>query len=443
MTQHPTEPPASGAAGGGSTAVRPAAPAGRIGGVDAARALAVFGMIAVHLGAGALGFAQLADGGTAALATAPPSDGGDGGWTGTLHALARGRSSALFAFLAGVSLALMSGGTQPRRGTALRRTVARILVRALALAVLGAFLDLLGAPIAIILTYYGGFFLLALPLLGLRAGPLAGAAAAIAVVGPQASFLLRSAIGDDGLRENSIGGITDLLLTGYYPAFTFMAFVVAGMAVGRLDLRAPRVRAWLAGTGAAAAAAGYGGSWLLLHPLGALDRLALSTTPFPGGASGSAALPAELLASVRAGVEQEMGDLHGQVPTDSPLWLLAASPHSGTSFEAVGAVGTSLLALAACLVLADRLAVPMYPLCAAGSMALSVYVGHILVIAAEGMSATDFAPFRWELFVLSALVLCTLWKLLLGRGPLERALGAMADSGASLVPDEPAAARRG
>ncbi|GAA1093848.1 putative membrane protein YeiB [Nocardiopsis composta] len=402
-----------GAAGGDAQRPR------RIEGVDAARALAVFGMLTVHLGAGSLGLAALA-GEDAAEA---------------FHGLTRGRSSALFAFLAGLSLALMTGRTVPLRGWELRRPIARILVRALVLALLGGVLDQLGAPVAVILTYYAGFFLLALPMLSLGAPVLAGIAAAVALLGPQLSYLLRSGMGDDGIREGSIGGVTDLLLTGYYPAATFMAFVAAGMAVGRLDLRSARVRLGLAGTGAGLAALGYGGSWLLLHPLGGLDRIG---TDLAGSTDPAMAGP------MRTWAEQQLGDMHGQVPVDSPSWLLIASPHSGTTFEAVGAVGSSLLVLTFCLVAAERARAVMYPLAAAGAMALTVYAGHILVMASEGMSHLDTAPFRWEAFVGTALVLCTLWRLLLGRGPLEWGLGRLADAGASLVPDQepPAVPRR-
>ena len=41
-------------------------------------------------------------------------------------------------------------------------------------------------------------------------------------------------------------GVLDLLLTGFYPAITWMAFVTAGMALGRLDLTSSTVRRRLA-----------------------------------------------------------------------------------------------------------------------------------------------------------------------------------------------------
>ena len=68
----------------------------RLVGLDVARALAVLGMFAAH--------------------TAP------GSW---LYTIAEGRAAALFAVLAGVSIALMSGGSQPSEGSRLR--AARVL----------------------------------------------------------------------------------------------------------------------------------------------------------------------------------------------------------------------------------------------------------------------------------------------------------------------------
>ena len=70
---------------------------GRIVGIDAARYLALVGMIATH----------------ALVSTTP-----DGGAT-LAQQIAGGRASALFAVLAGTTLALASGGRTPFHGRAL------------------------------------------------------------------------------------------------------------------------------------------------------------------------------------------------------------------------------------------------------------------------------------------------------------------------------------
>src|SRR5699024_8254877 len=64
-----------------------------------------------------------------------------------------------------------------------------------------------------------------------------------------------------------------LLLTGTYPVLTWMPFVLAGMALGRLDLRANAVRLRVFATGAGLAVLGYGGSWLGLHVFGGVRAL--------------------------------------------------------------------------------------------------------------------------------------------------------------------------
>lgn len=386
----------------------------RLAGVDVARALAVLGMFAVHLGVGSVGLL----GGDAAE---------------TFHSAVRGNSAGLFAFLAGLSLALMTGRAVPVSGHQLHRQRVRVVTRAFVLALLGGALDVLGAPVAVILTYYGGFFLLAAPLLRLRAGLLSVLAAVVAAAGPQVSFVVRDALGEsDPYRASSFGGVGDLLVTGYYPACTFMAFVLAGMAVGRLDLRSRRVRAGMVASGAVLTALGYGLSWVLLYPGGGADRLLAQQVSQQHAMRLSEVDPA-LLGPMREWLGDQMADLHGQVPTDSAWWLVVASPHSGTSFEIAAVVGTSLVVLAMCLLLADVAGPLLYPVAAVGAMALTVYASHIAVMAWQDMSSQDTAPWRLELFLAGAVVLATGWRLAVGRGPLEWGIARLADVGERLA----------
>ena len=101
-------------------------------------------------------------------------------------------------------------------------------------------------------------------------------------------------------------------------------------------------------------------------------------------------------------------------------WLSGAAPHSGTTFEIVGSVGFALMIIAVCLVLAERLPTVTFPLAAVGSMALSVYTAQVVAISIIGADNEDNRP--WLAFVLMTLLLATLWRLTLGRGPLERLL---------------------
>ena len=114
---------AKGEAVRGSTSVAPgrvltdrtAGRPGRLVGLDVARCLALVGMIATHT-------------------LMPPFPGED---RPVWHWLASGRASALFAVLAGVSLALMSGGPRPVRGRERLATTTGLAVRALLIAALG------------------------------------------------------------------------------------------------------------------------------------------------------------------------------------------------------------------------------------------------------------------------------------------------------------------
>jgi uncharacterized membrane protein YeiB len=72
-------------------------------------------------------------------------------------------------------------------------------------------------------------------------------------------------------------------------------------------------------------------------------------------------------------------------------------------------------------VVADLLPRLTYPLASVGALALSVYTAQLVAIAAlEVDSADDWG--RWVRFTLTALLLATVWRLRLGRGPLERLL---------------------
>jgi hypothetical protein len=217
---------------------------GRLIGLDLARVLAVFGMYAAHVG----------------------PDPNRGGVTGFLMELAHGRSSALFAFLAGFAVVLITGRSTPQTGRAGRQAVAKVIVRAVILLAVGTALTMSGTPVEVILAFYGVYFLLVLPLYRLGAGPLAVIAAGTALVLPQVLYVVKQALGDGGFRmPGEPDGFLSLFFTGSYPALTWIPFVIVGMAVARLDLAATAVRVRLALTGVALAVIGYGGSWLAIH----------------------------------------------------------------------------------------------------------------------------------------------------------------------------------
>lgn len=362
----------------------------RLVGLDVARALAVLGMFAAH--------------------TAP------GTW---LYTISEGRAAALFAVLAGVSIALMSGGSQPSEGAQLRTARVRIAVRAVLLFLLGLVLGSLQVPAMVILSFYGVLFLLSIPLLRLRATALATTAAVFAVVAPQLSFVLRLGIdtkemgyaptfGDFASADGLWNVVHGVLLTGAYPVLTWMPFLLVGMALGRLDLRAVRGR--IIAIGASLGVLGYGCSWLAMNVLGGRDQL-LAMLP-PG-------LPPQLLDLV-------LSSSYGTTPTTSWAFLLTSGAHSGTSFEIIGAFGVAMAVIGLCL-LGERLRGWLTPLSSVGALALTAYVGHLLVLKAFGAKQlsemTSGHPYLlWLLLTAATVLIATVWRKLLGRGPLEWAL---------------------
>jgi uncharacterized membrane protein YeiB len=341
--------------------------AGRIVGLDVARALAVFGMLGAHVGA-------------------VPGDVGTtpSGWLGVVN----GRSSILFAVLAGISVALLSGRTRPVAGDDLVRARMRILVRAAWLFAIGGALEALGTDIDVILGVYALLFVLALPFLRWPPWRLLVAAAALAVLTPPADLLLAHFAEENDAFDTPF---FSLAVTGAYPALIWWTFILVGLAVGRCDLTATRVRARLVVAGGALTVLGYGGGWLT-------TRWWAGGRPVQGP-EGFSERP-------------DMWD---------PTWLVGASPHSGTTFEIAGSVGVALTVVAVCLVLADRLPRVLFPLAAVGSMALSAYVGGIVAVWLTGTLDYDTNG-PWLLYVLVTTAAATVWRLVLGRGPLERLL---------------------
>ncbi|MEH0432943.1 DUF418 domain-containing protein [Streptomyces stelliscabiei] len=369
---------------------------GRLVGVDLARALAVFGMYIVHIG--------------------PPLSATTGvaSW---IRYVADGHSSVLFATLAGFSLMLIAGRREPKTGLAGRQAKARIAIRAVVLLVLGTVLAREYGGV-IILGFYGVYFLLALPLVRLRARTLAIIAAAFALVTPQLAFVLTSLLTSpvqesinayDPLRRLSEVGVLDLLLTGFYPALTWMSFVIAGMALGRLDLSCGTVQKRLAALGACLIAAAYGMS-LLLAGSGALRSMAED-----GSSSGSSG---------------SMPPDGGSFPELSASFLLKAGPHSGTTFDIIGSVGVAILVIVGATVAMDRL--PRLrrlakPVIAVGTMSLTAYVGHFLAQSALSVPAGTGTQQSWVpliMFVLGATVFAAIWSRFFRRGPLEHLLNA-------------------
>ncbi|WUN21064.1 DUF418 domain-containing protein [Streptomyces phaeochromogenes] len=364
-------------------------------GIDLARGLAVLGMYAAHFG----------------------PDPAIGGPLGFVMELARGRSATLFALLAGFSLVLITGRPQPRTGRAGRQAVGRIVIRSLILIPLGYALTAFGTEIDVILSFYGMLFLAILPLYRLRARTLAVIAAAGALIMPQVLYVIRQSI-DNGewsdtviaydpvARLSGTDGLIELLISGEYPVLTWAPFLIAGMAVARLDLTRARIRSRLALTGVTLAVLGYGGSWLALHLVPNAHATIAAATDGDSGASAW------------------WSDTVGYVIDGTPAaWLLVGVPHSQTTFSILGSAGVALAVVAACVAATERL--PRFtrlaaPVSAVGMIALTAYVLHVLAIAVVGMEEqTAPALLALACAIAAAMLLATVWTRHFRRGPLE------------------------
>lgn len=329
-----------------------------------ARALAIVGMVMVH-------FARF--------------DVNVDEASGFLYETSHGRASILFIVLAGIGVSLLAGDRSEAR---LRGTSVRLLYRAAVLLPMGLALQALETRVAVILQYYAVFFLIAAPATRLRDRWLLRGSLIAAIATP-VLYLMGWFWRPDWYSPGPSPGVTepvdlvrDLLLTGYYPAVVWTAPLLFGMWLGRRDLRSRRARRALLGGGAATAAVAYLSSWRLTAVTG---------------------VPAEDAASWR--------------------WLAVAEPHSQMPLWLVSAVAVSSAIIGACLYATRRWPRLTWPFVAAGQLALSIYVGHLLVLAWAPQwlvrDAVTQAAASVLRFTVVAVAASALWRALFRRGPLE------------------------
>lgn len=348
----------------------------RVAGLDLARGLAVIGMFAAH------------------LLWIDPFDPTD---VSTWTDVANGRSSILFATLAGISIALLTGGRTPVTGPARERASARLALRALCIWVIGVLLILTQVPVYVILPAYAILFLLALPLLRVRPAFLFALAAVLGLVMPWVQAL----INDWPFWETQLGGEIGLLIGINYPFTVWFAFIVAGLGVGRLDLRALRVQIFLV-----------------------------------------------LAGTVLAVVAYTLAAMFPAAPDSYASFVWTADPHSDGMLEVFGSGGFAIAVVGLCLLLMrpwwttsggsvswlGPIGWLTLPLRAVGSMPLTAYAGQIvawwLLQPTPPPGESTLEAFRdvdpFVPFVVWTVVLCTLWALLVGRGPLEWVLDRVA-----------------
>lgn len=456
-------------------------PRGRVIGVDVTRGLAVLGMAAVHI---------------------LPLTHAGGGPTLVAY-LAAGRSAAAFAFVAGISLAFLTGGMVRLVGRAATAAAAGIVVRGVLIGLLGLALAYLGVA-DIILAYYGLMFLLALPLLRIGPRALMICAAVFGIFGPVLIVALHraGAIRTDSFDPTLTTLVTDprtllelLLVSGVYPVVVYLGYVCAGLAVGRLDLSSRRVATWLVVVGAALTALGQATSALLLFRFGGLahlvDHVNASEGASPAGTASAGTAPAaaetapaaptsgaagsdeddddddededdsedlgdaaatddataapdatpdpEVTGSAGDSTDDDPGDapdgsdsdlvtgqdLQWDADGDDSWWYLAlASPHASTPPDVANTLG-SALAVLGCALLLCRTSIGarlMRPLADLGSMPLTLYTAHLIVLWTGVLD--DQPALLFAVMTVAMILFAVAWRATYGQGPLERMLAA-------------------
>lgn len=329
----------------------------RLSAIDAARGVALIGMIIVNVGP------VTADTVLQRVWLAP-----------------YGRASVLFVVVAGISISLLL-----RPGTARRRWLV-VGWRSAILIPAGLFLALLPHGVNVILTLYGVLFLVALVVHRLPSWVLLAIVGVFAVIGP----LLFVGESLDHLGEprpvlewsgDPLALLHILFVSRPYPLVVWIVPFLVGMLIGRINLRSRKVQWAMIIAGGIAAVGGVGLSELFS---------ALWGTPDVGYG---------LLLT---------GAPHGQMP----LWLISS-------------IGSAALVLGLLLRFSDGSSPAITPLVIAGQMALTLYVLHLLLLAALRPDAGFAFPqgVAISLFVIAVCIGgAILWRQRFAVGPLEWAL---------------------
>lgn len=335
----------------------------RIRGIDMARALAIVGMVMVHVG---------------------PRDLADGGVVGAAYRVSHGRASIGFIVLAGIGVALLAGD---RSRDGLSAATVRLGWRAVVLWPAGLALQSLDINVAVILQYYAVYFVVAAALMRLSDRWLLVVAAASGALGPVVRILIeRTAphLYESGVPAwHDVARIArDILATGYYPVIVWTAPLALGIWLGRRDLRSPTVVRAIAATGAIAATAGFVLSDALVARFG------------------------------EAAAADDWRSLYIIEPhNEMPLWVLTAG-------------GIAVAVIGVCLLLAARAPRVVWPLVALGQLALTTYVLHLLVLELwpQWLLAQDGYAAAWTSvarFTVVAVLLATAYRAAATRGPFE------------------------
>ncbi len=362
----------------------------RLVGVDLARGLALIGMMTVHV--------SIFD-----------NDGEPGGVAGWLLAAPSGRASVLFFVLSGLSLSVIAArGSRSAEPAVLRRRGVVLMIGGLLLSAI--------AWSASILEHYGLMFVLApwflkrsnrelvmLSLLGLVGGPIA-----LMFTNP-----VSEAVGElgSGAGSAAAGALWSILVTGNYPMILWFGFFSLGLILGRLDLRSTSTAGAIAIVGALGVA-GVLGTTALLDSQGLTspdsfdEQFAVSaddsTDEFLSEEELLAKFP-KLSEENGAFVDDadgddwfengEWNDKAFELPDREWADLRSTTSHSGQIGWAVQSTFLAMTVLGLALLTPAALARVLKPLASLGSISLTAYLFHTVLVTDVWSRITGHADF--------------------------------------------------
>ncbi|MCM3487113.1 heparan-alpha-glucosaminide N-acetyltransferase domain-containing protein [Kocuria rosea] len=359
-------------------------------GIDAARGLALLGLLAVH------------------LLPADDHEIQEPTWSGLFLSEA---PVALLALLAGVGLAFDSGGRFPHRGRWLAADRMGMAVQAILMAAVGLGVGALmpeGAPADNILIYYAVFLVLAIPFLHLSATALFVCAALMWIAGPLLMQVMADVVpaytsstptsADGG--SGAAGTISQLLFTGLHPILSYMTCLLVGLGLGRVRLRDTGIQVRVLAVGAALLICAQTASWAS-YAFGGYDRLLTSNRTSMDGLGEALVWGSDVL------------------PTNTPWWPALIPAPTDTAWTIAAGLGVGLLVLGSLLLATRKFGAWLLPLPALGAMGLTLYTAHLVALSFQ---AHHGQPSPWYLLhlVVAALGALAWRRAALGPGPLER-----------------------
>ena len=370
-------------------------------GIDVARAIALIGMVAVHI-------YPLAD--------------ADNVKTWAFEVFG-GRAAALFALLAGVSVAFVERRSRGKLyGRNLWADRGALVSRGLLIMLAGLLLAYLDTDVDIILPYFGFLYLLVIPFYGRSNRLLLISGVLFATLGPVLLFLFGHNLPAQpdptanytltSVFQYPVPFLAEVLLTGYYPTLLWMAYICVGIVIGRQVLTSKKVALTITAWGAGLALSTWFLSYFLLGPAGGLQRLVEATPTM---------------------TSTEISDLLAYGPPGAPLmpdttwwWQAAIGPYTNTPLNVVHNLGTAMALTGVALLLTRSGGRIFSPLAAIGAMTLTLYSAHLIVLWLDVLDS-DQPLVSLCIMIISFMLFALVWRSSMGKGPLEQIIADSSD----------------